>query len=57
MDYKKAYNILFNAITDAINEIEKSKQVFSEIDKGIFILKEAQCKTEEIYLETAFESD
>ena len=47
MDYKKAYNILFNAMTDAI---EKSEVITQEMDEGISILKKAQQTTEEIFV-------
>lgn len=50
MNYEKAYRKLFNAITDAISELYKSEIVTLELDKSIIILQEAQCKTEEMYL-------
>lgn len=50
MDYKKAYNILFNAMTDAIEKIENSKVITQEMDEGISILKKAQQTTEEIFV-------
>ena len=46
-DYKKLYLILFNAITDALNMIDESKI------KTKTILKSAQKKTEELYIENA----
>ena len=50
LDYEVAYKELFNAITDAITELYKSRIVTTQLSNGIKILKEAQCKTEEIYL-------
>ena len=50
MDYQRAYTILFNAITDAIYVLVKSKIVTSDVDNGITILKEAQFKTEDMYI-------
>ena len=49
MDYKKAYYVTFNAITKAINELEKSI-VVSPQAKTISILKDVQRATEEMYI-------
>ena len=54
MDYEKAYKILFNAITDAIDTIEKmdsASTVSPIIADGLEILKKAQRNTEEMYLD------
>ena len=51
MDYKKAYFILFNTITDVI-EIMESGLIFPNIDDAINKLKLAQQSTEEMYIES-----
>ena len=50
MDYQKAYYILFNAMTDAINAMEQR-----ELNEAMAILKNVQIKTENMYIES--ESD
>lgn len=50
MDYKKAYFILFNTITDVI-EIMENSLIFPNIDDAINKLKLAQQITEEMYIE------
>ena len=50
MNYKKAYLILFNAITDVIEILENS-MVFSNTNDAINKLKSAQQTTEEMYIE------
>ena len=50
MDYKKAYFILFNTITDVIEIIENGV-IFPNIDDSINKLKLAQQTTEEMYIE------
>ena len=42
MNYEKMYHLLFNAITDALEQMEKQN-----------LLTTAQQKTEEIYMESA----
>ena len=49
--YKEAYKILFNAITDATREIEKSETIPPETENGLTILKESQSKTENLYVD------
>ena len=44
--YKKMYLLLFNKVTDALAELEKSNY-----GKAVYILQEAQKETEEIVLE------
>ncbi len=51
MDYKKMYLKLFSAITDALEEIGQSKVISAEIKNAESILKSAQIKTEEMYIE------
>ena len=51
MDYKKAYFILFNTITDVI-EILENGIIFPNIDDAINKLKLAQQTTEEMYIES-----
>ena len=51
MDYKKAYFILFNTITDVI-EIMENGIILPNIDDAINKLKEAQQATEEMYIES-----
>ena len=48
MNYEKMYHLLFNAITDALEQMEK-KNLGSAKD----LLTTAQQKTEEIYMESA----
>ena len=50
MDYKKAYFILFNTITDVI-EIMESRLIFPNINDAINKLKSSQQITEEMYIE------
>lgn len=50
MDYKKAYCILFHAMTDAIEKIDSSKVATEKIDEGLAMLKRAQQTTEEMYM-------
>lgn len=51
MDYEKAYKILFNAMTDAIEKIDSSGSFSPAIAEGLEILKKAQRNTEEMYLD------
>jgi len=51
MDYQKAYHILFNAITTAIQAIEKSFLVTLNMTDGLEQLREAQRETEALYAE------
>ena len=44
------YVVLFNAITDAICILEQDAALLPQIRKALDILKEAQCKTEELYI-------
>ena len=46
MDYRKAYNLLFNGITNALEEIDKASIKSSEI-----ILQQLQQETENMYIE------
>lgn len=47
-DYQKMYAELFNAVTDALELLEKK-----ETERPSFLLMAAQRRAEEIYLETA----
>ena len=47
IDYRKMYHVLFNAITDALNNIEKGNT-----NGATQILVAAQQQTEEIYIES-----
>lgn len=49
MDYKKAYLILFNSITDSIRILE-NEFMTKETNIAVEKLKEAQQKTEELYI-------
>lgn len=51
MDYQKAYGILFNAMTEAIEKIYSSRVVTQEMDEGLDILRKAQQATEEMYMD------
>ncbi len=55
MDYQRAYKILFNEITDALNELEKASEKFPEIIKAEMILQNAQRQTEDMYIEAETE--
>ena len=50
MDYKKAYFILFNTITDVI-EIMENDVIFPNANNAINKLKSSQQITEEMYIE------
>ena len=47
-DYQKMYTLLFNAITDALEQMEKQN-----LGSAKELLTTAQQKTEEIYMESA----
>ena len=51
MDYQKAYEILFNGITNALAELEKEENQSREIIKAAMILQGVQRQTEELYME------
>ena len=48
MNYEKMYHLLFNAITDALDQMEKQN-----LGSANDLLTTAQQKTEEIYMESA----
>ena len=48
MNYEKMYHLLFNAITDALEQMEKQN-----LGSAKDLLTTAQKKTEEIYMESA----
>ena len=48
MNYEKMYHLLFNAITDALEQMEKQN-----LGSAKALLTTAQQKTEEIYMESA----
>ncbi len=45
IDYKTMYTNMFNAVTDALEKLEKD-----EITSAMILLAGAQCKCEELYL-------
>ena len=47
MNYEKMYHLLFNAITDALEQMEKQN-----LGSAKDLLTTAQQKTEEIYMES-----
>lgn len=51
MDYKKAYNLLFSGITEALEEIEKVSIKSKEIIRAEIILQQLQQETENMYIE------
>ena len=61
MDYKAAYSVLWNAMTDAINILGENKDdsetLIRKIVNAMTKLKLAQLKTEEMYIESEDESD
>ena len=48
MNYEKMYHLLFNAITDALEQMQKQN-----LGSAKDLLTTAQQKTEEIYMESA----
>ena len=48
MNYEKMYHLLFNGITDALEQMEKQN-----LGSAKDLLTTAQQKTEEIYMESA----
>ena len=48
MNYEKMYHLLFNAITDALEQMEKQN-----LGSAKDLLTTSQQKTEEIYMESA----
>ena len=48
MNYEKMYHLLFNAITDALEQMEKQN-----LGSAKDLLTTAQQKTEELYMESA----
>ena len=48
MNYEKMYHLLFNAITDALEQMEKQN-----LGSAKDLLTTAQQQTEEIYMESA----
>ena len=50
------YFVLFNAVTSAINELNKETKHLEHIDEALKILKNAQLTTEEMYI-NLFESE
>ncbi len=48
MNYEKMYHLLFNAITDALEQMEKQN-----LGSAKDLITTAQQKTEEIYMESA----
>ena len=48
MNYEKMYHLLFNSITDALEQMEKQN-----LGSAKDLLTTAQQKTEEIYMESA----
>ncbi len=48
MNYEKMYHLLFNAITDALEQVEKQN-----LGSAKDLLTTAQQKAEEIYMESA----
>lgn len=51
MDYEKAYKILFNGITDALNELGKASDNNLEMIRAEVILQNVQRQTEDMYIE------
>lgn len=51
-DYQKLYTLLFNAVTDAVHELEREN-----IGLAKDILRFAQAKTENAYIEMGEESN
>ena len=51
MDYKKAYNLLFSGITEALKEIEKASIKSEEILRAEIILQQSQQETENMCIE------
>ena len=49
MDYKSAYALLVGRISNAIDEIEKSRVTSQEMENAIKMLKEGLEQAEEMY--------
>ncbi len=52
MDYPKAYQILFNGITQALVELGKTKFAQPEVMKAKIILQRSQQHTEAMYMQS-----
>jgi len=50
MDYKKAYALLVGTMSNAIDEISKSRIISQEMENAIKMLKEGLEKAEEMYI-------
>lgn len=50
MDYKKAYALLVRTMSNAIDEIGKSRIISQEMENAIRMLKEGLEKAEEMYI-------
>ena len=51
MDYRKAYKILFNGITDALAELGGAHDKIPAIIRAKMILQGVQRQTEEMYMQ------
>ncbi len=51
MEYQKAYRILFNAITDALTELDKARDKIPETIRAETILQSVQQQTEDMYID------
>jgi len=50
MDYQKAYALLVGSMSNAIDEIDKSRVITQEMENAIKILKKGLEEAEEMYL-------
>jgi hypothetical protein len=50
MDYQKAYALLVETMSNAIDEIGKSKVISQEAENAVWMLKQALEEAEEMYL-------
>ncbi len=54
MDYQKAYQILFNGITDALEELKRADDDYLAVLRAETILQCAQRQTEDMDMESSF---
>ena len=52
MNYQKAYALLVTSMSNAIDQLEKSKILSQETSTAISLLKEGLKQTEEMYIST-----
>lgn len=51
MNYKKAYYVLFNTITEALDKLDKVECKKSELENIEVLLQNIQLRTEDMYID------